>query len=283
MGQIFPQFLIIGAMKSGTTQLYHDLQQHPKICFSKGRKEIQLLSRYSDDKERIRQEYQKYYDGMEGFIRGEASTSYTLYPKFKKIPELANEILGEQVKLIYVIREPYSRMLSHYQHGFKHNHINSNDINQAIIEDESLVSGSKYYEQLEKWLSVYGEANHRVIIFEDYIRQRKESVKEIFKFLQVHDDFTIDENRGEKNEANSKVKIPPMLYRLTHNKFFLDHVNEKIPKKVKHFFKALFKEKMEVNLELGEEKKVAIKSELLADSIKLKEKFGLDLNVWQMK
>lgn len=41
---VWPNFLVIGAPKSGTTSLYHYLSQHPEIFLSRVRKEGRFFS-----------------------------------------------------------------------------------------------------------------------------------------------------------------------------------------------------------------------------------------------
>lgn len=86
-----PTFLIIGAMKSGTTSLHRYLDQHPQIQMS-ARKEPSFfsgpeagipytLSRVSDVKQ-----YEELFDPTVE-VRGEASPNYTIYPRRQGVPE----------------------------------------------------------------------------------------------------------------------------------------------------------------------------------------------------
>jgi hypothetical protein len=107
-----PDFIIIGAAKSGTTSLYHALARHPDVFMSEP-KEPEFFAR--DD---------LYAGGIEGYaalfgaagpdqICGEASTLYTLAPLFPDAaPRIARHV--PEAKLVYVLREPASRAYSYY-------------------------------------------------------------------------------------------------------------------------------------------------------------------------
>jgi hypothetical protein len=79
MGRL-PDFLIIGAMKAGTTSLYRDLLTNPAVFFPADKEPGNL----TDDRvlaEAGRREYELLFRGaVEGQICGEASTTYTKEP-----------------------------------------------------------------------------------------------------------------------------------------------------------------------------------------------------------
>ena len=50
-------------------------------------------------------------------IRGESSPHYTNRPRFDGVAERMRELLGSDVRLVYVVRDPIDRMLSHYLHN----------------------------------------------------------------------------------------------------------------------------------------------------------------------
>ena len=105
--------VIIGAMKCGTTSLYYYLAQHPEICPAI-RKETEFFSENQGHGVRVDK-----YEDLWDFDRSvhkyalEASTGYAKYPME---PNVANNILdyGIRPKFIYIIRNPFDRIQSHY-------------------------------------------------------------------------------------------------------------------------------------------------------------------------
>jgi hypothetical protein len=100
-----PTFIVIGAMKAGTTSLYHYLREHPQIFMPKA-KELDFFAVETTWRRGI-DWYAEQFAGAGGdeIARGEASTAYSKYPHYPNVPErIARAIPGCQ--LIYVVRLP---------------------------------------------------------------------------------------------------------------------------------------------------------------------------------
>src|SRR3712207_6354190 len=130
-----PNFLIIGAMKSGTTALYYYLEQHPEIYMSPV-KEPNFFS--SQEQENAADAvtdigtYQHLFRGVSGEKAiGEASHSY-LYE-----PGAAAEIRRylPEAKLIAILRNPIDRAYSHFLHMVRSGTEPLDDFAQALQEE----------------------------------------------------------------------------------------------------------------------------------------------------
>lgn len=122
---VLPDFLIVGAMRSGTTSLYNYLREHPAI-FMPALKEPQFFSYFgqpvSPHPPRIRrdpwnlEDYLKLFeDAPAGRIIGEASTTY-IYMYERAIPAI-EAVYGERaqdVRMIGILRNPIDRAWSLY-------------------------------------------------------------------------------------------------------------------------------------------------------------------------
>ncbi len=115
-----PDFLIIGAMKSGTTSLYYLLQQHPGICAA-STKEVGFLDR--PDFYRFGERwYGAHFPAPAALektsaklgyraVTGEASPAMIRHSyAIKAARHVPN------AKLIAILRDPVERAYSHYQH-----------------------------------------------------------------------------------------------------------------------------------------------------------------------
>lgn len=125
MSQGGPNFLIVGAAKSGTTSLYHYLNQHPDIYMSPV-KEPDYFGGYSwnlplhnihgpNPSLQIYQDwcdYLKLFSEGENKVTGEASPS-TLYYYKQSIPEINRRL--KNPKIIILVRDPVERAFSHYR------------------------------------------------------------------------------------------------------------------------------------------------------------------------
>ena len=122
-----PTFLIIGTMKGGTTSLHRYLRQHPEV-FMPERKELNFfLDEYAGPPIDPPEErnwsrgitwYERQFAGAEDERAvGEASANYSRYPTYPGVAERIAKIVPE-MKLIYLMRNPIDRVLSHYLHDF---------------------------------------------------------------------------------------------------------------------------------------------------------------------
>ena len=112
-----PDFIIIGAAKSGTTTLYQYLCRHPQIYMSTP-KEPDFFSLDMNYHKGI-EWYESLFDGAKPEqICGEASTTYSRWHQHPKAAERISQYLPK-VKLIYIMRHPVDRAYSFYAYRFK--------------------------------------------------------------------------------------------------------------------------------------------------------------------
>jgi len=186
-----PDFLVIGAMKSGTTTLYHDLSLNPNIFLPD--KETNGLATAI-----TRSEYlAKFQAARQSQICGDISTVYAMLPDSSDVVPRAREFLSPDTKIVYIVREPVGRTLSH------HNHMRTwtgptamgPDINVELRCRPELIDCSRYAMQLAPWIDCFGRSAVHVIVFEDYVQRRKQVIAELSRFLGVEPKVDgIDEN-----------------------------------------------------------------------------------------
>ncbi len=175
-----PDFIVIGAMKSATTTLHEQLARQPGIFMSRPKEP----NFFSDDEVFARgfDWYASLFEAApEGSIRGESSTHYTKRPNFPDTVErLASALPG--IKLIYVMRHPIERLLSHYGHEVTNGRTNLG-LRQAIEAVPELVDYSRYAMQLEPYLSAFGPANILPVFFRRIANQPQAELERICRFL----------------------------------------------------------------------------------------------------
>jgi hypothetical protein len=150
-----PDFLIIGAMKAGTTTLYHDLMRHPRIFLPEVKEPDALLSDNIFTSRNLRKYAQFFHPASLDQLCGEASTTYTKRPTFEGVADRALRLLGENLKLIYIVRNPLQRTLSHHRFLYQLG-LMEKDINRVIRSDPTLIDYSRYAMQIEPWLATFG-------------------------------------------------------------------------------------------------------------------------------
>lgn len=113
--RVCPDFLIIGARKSGTTSLHAWLARQPEL-FLPANKEPEFFSN-EDIWERGIGWYQGLFaDAGANQLVGEASVNYT-NPRYAATSALRISRANPGVRLIFVARNPVERLRSHYRHA----------------------------------------------------------------------------------------------------------------------------------------------------------------------
>ena len=181
-----PNVVIIGAMKSGTTSLHHYLNLHPEICMSR-QKELDFFNKDKNWNRGV-EWYRSHFVGQ-GKIYGESSPNYTDYPISKNVPQRMFSVIPA-AKLIYIVRNPIERIISHYTHlsaiGKE-----QQSIERALSELDSnlYVTRSKYYFQLSQFLEFYSPSNILVISSEELSNYPQKVILKVFQFLEVDREF----------------------------------------------------------------------------------------------
>lgn len=180
-----PRFLIIGAMKSGTTSLYRDLCANP-VVFMPDDKEPHSLCGNHVLTDAGRAEYERYFaKARPEQICGEASTGYTKSPDHPGVPGRAQQVLGGNLKLIYLVREPVARIISHHHHSHSTGVFDSADINIALHRFPQMIDWSRYAMQARLWIEAFGRDNLLIMRFEEYVADRRSGVEIASRFLGI--------------------------------------------------------------------------------------------------
>lgn len=264
--------IIIGAMKCGTSSLYSYLVKHPSICPSIV-KEPEYFSRnqahgYKVDK------YENLWDFDSNTHRYvlEASTGYTKYASEPNVPETIHKY-GILPKFIYIVRDPFVRTLSHYNHVRYKYDIGSD---WSILSDP-IIDVSKYFLQLERFREYFPKENLLILDFDDLKTDLQAVLDKVYDFLslakiQISDDFLVH------NKTNTLSKFQMFM----KQKSFLRRPYLLIPQGIRDVGKKIFKNYStleELRKLTNEEKKIM--HERLADDMKqFHKEYGFDVGKW---
>ncbi len=175
-----PTFILIGAMKCGTTSLHRYLDAHPEICVSEPKETDFFLQRTEKDLSWYRRRFAR-----EARAYGEASTNYTKYPEFRGVPQRMRQLLPE-VKLLYLVRDPIERALSHYAHN-RADGLEDQPLEEALWPpaESHYLQTSRYALQIAQYLEHYALDQLLVIEAERLRSERHAVLQAIFSFLEV--------------------------------------------------------------------------------------------------
>ena len=208
--RVLPNFFVIGPGRTGTTSLYHYLDQHPCITksaydelgyfddnFHLGFNWYRSLFPTKFTQQKVESKYKKFltYDVTPGYIRR---------------PWAARRISSyfPNTKLIAVLRNPVDKTYSHYNMGinegnekrsfeevikydleqlenFSDSYSKKSDDYFKNVVENSFVARGFYLEQLDIWFKLFPKKQILIIKSEDLANRTTEVVKDIFNFLMI--------------------------------------------------------------------------------------------------
>lgn len=205
-----PNFLILGAAKSGTTSLYHYVGQHQDVCLSQPKEPLFFESEYERGLTFYWERYFKEWSGQSAI--GEARV-YNLYLPY--VPDRIRESLPH-ARLIAVLRDPVDRAYSHWWHRYTRR-IERLSFEDAVADNlETLRAGPRfegeagarewqrglfknmngtrfrtyldvgyYADQLGRYLERFPREQLEVLLYEDLVRDPAAMARELWSFLDV--------------------------------------------------------------------------------------------------
>lgn len=203
-GGFLPNLLIVGAAKSGTTSLHEYLSLHPEI-FMSTKKELQLFSR---DDWRKRLGWYRAQFPVGALVRGESSPSYSMDPVLPHVPERMHSIVP-RARILYLVRDPIERLGAHWVEFFSLR-LESRSLTEALADYDSpsnvYVMTSRYAHQLTRYREWFPDAQIMVLDQRELRDARRETLRSVFAFLGVDDDFWSSEFDRVHNAREIKLR-----------------------------------------------------------------------------
>ena len=120
-------FIVIGAMKSGTTSLFRTLSRHPQLCQTRAEvpgvsftKEINYFNElYRKGHSPVHYDWRFPFDPSRHAWTLDVSPNYAKLPKTRAVPRRIAK-LGGEIKLAYILRDPIDRIESQIAHSMQH-------------------------------------------------------------------------------------------------------------------------------------------------------------------
>jgi len=204
----WPNFFIVGAPKAGTTSLYEYLNNIPGIFMSEEKEPYFFRTKKVSDLTTIKKkiEYLSLFEKKEDYLSlfekvknekiiGEGSTQYLSDPD-------SSNLIHQTVphaKILISLRDPVERAFSHYLMIRNRNFITisfheqlQKEINQnvEISTPRIRLEAGLYFEDVKRFLSTFGKNQVKIIIFEEFVENKKNTLEEIFMFLGLKSKVT---------------------------------------------------------------------------------------------
>ena len=214
-----PDFLILGAHKSGTTSLFHLLCRHPHVLRSLY-KEVNFFNR---NYQRGELWYRAHFPTERRKARARAVTveSSPLYFAAPEVPARVHALLPD-CRFLVLLRNPVDRLHSHYQHhrrlgrptppwsGFL------DGVRSCIRTDTddadhphlgyAAASRSRYHVILERWFALYPRERFLVLSYEETYAGMAATIARICKHVEIPP-WTPD--RQERRNTGSYSAMDP--------------------------------------------------------------------------
>lgn len=193
-----PDFLIIGAAKSGTTTLWRYLQRHPAIHMLEP-KEPEFFAKPEVYARGLEWYKSLFAAAPEGKVCGEASTTYSRWPHFGDVPQRIHDA-APGIKLIYLLRHPVDRAYSHYKHRMRLD-VPRMTFEEALEHDAMFIDTSLYMMQIERFMARFARASLHCVLVEDLRSDPAATLNGIQEFLGLEHDDLAREGAVEANTA----------------------------------------------------------------------------------
>ncbi|MBM7808954.1 hypothetical protein JOD57_004791 [Geodermatophilus bullaregiensis] len=219
-GRRLPTFLLIGAMKAGTTSLYHYLGAHPQVAVPQYKAPEFFVeeSNWHRGIDWYRRQFP--VTGPEVLAVGEASNSYAKHPRYRGVPARIAAHLPD-VRLLYVVRDPVARIRSHYETRAAEGSERA-PLAEAVFADPIYLDYSRYALQIDQYLEHFPREQLLVITSESLRRSREATMRRVYDFIGVDPDHApaeLDRDFYRTSDRAARSPVPLALRKFLKHRF----------------------------------------------------------------
>jgi hypothetical protein len=276
---MLPNLIVIGGQKCGTTSLHNYLSAHPQIAMSR-EKELDFFTSWG---QRRGLDWYEQHFTQPAPVRGESSPSYSAWPHILGVPEAIHETLDD-VRLIYLVRDPVDRIVSEYLHNVGHGQERRSLSRVAAergFEESPYVAKSRYAMQLERYLDLFDSSQLLVLTQESLSRDRLATLRVVFRFLGVEESFVSPRFARRYNKARDRRAGVALAERargaLGDQRF--ERLTGRVPRAAQRLGDRVVRRPIE-SPDLPEELRSRLVALLAEDTARLAGLTGLDLGHW---
>lgn len=211
----YPRLFHIGTQKAASTFLFNALKEHPNIALSSVT-EINFFSQHFEKD-------LSWYDDtfLKANNRIDTSPKYFMLGESvaPRIREYQDKHLGQKAKFLLILRNPIDYLASHFemqkQQGFFKNHPDKYPAAPKSLIDHiknypDYIDRAFYFKIFNNyWLKEFDKSQFKLVIFEEFINNKEEQIKEILSFFEL----PIIELHAKSASSNKLLKYD-FLFRL---------------------------------------------------------------------
>lgn len=174
----YPDFLVIGAPKCGTSWLHEVLESHPEVFIPPQRKEIHYFDRYIGKKP-ISWYLSFFNEARKSMVCGEITPSYLYLQDFRVF-----ERIKSLKHFVVILRDPVERCISHYRFRARIDNYRGS-FQEFLSNYPSALERGFYGKCLESFLEVYSREQLLVLFQEDAARSPQKITRLLADFLEL--------------------------------------------------------------------------------------------------
>lgn len=211
---VFPNFLIVGTRKGGTSSLQKYLRNHPDIFVAEGE-----LFFFSDEDKYNRgiEYYESFFSNCKNErIIGEKSNPYMIV---KEAPQRIREHFPK-MKLIFLLRHPVERAYSGYWQNVRSKKTfctfnEAIETNEIEYYDSTFIEVSSYSKQIKRFYKYFPKNQILIIKTEDLKNNRIATIKKVLEFLNakiiipknINEEYNIGKDNRKSIIIHNIVKL----------------------------------------------------------------------------
>ncbi len=258
----WPDFIVIGAGKSGTTALNKYLEQHREI-FMATQKEPNFFALESVDINDYEIEESREYHLQSVYEKDKYLDLFKGARRNQVLGEISNLYLNSEIacqsikgyvpdaKLIALLRQPTDRLYSRYLHLVREESVPKEGWDELFDKQTiwwrrpDLIKEGFYYRHLKTYFDTFPREQIRVYLYDDFRDDPAAILRDIFRFIGVNEKEPIDTdlvvNKSGRRKDNlfnkllgqngaminlSKTVLPGMHENLKNNRRVVKYLNK---------------------------------------------------------
>lgn len=219
-------FIVLGAMKCGTTTLHSILESHPDVAIVVEKEHDSFL-----DAHHAQVTARRIRDSSTA-VAGEVSTAYMQQPMYPPAAVTVLDALGSDIRLLAILRDPFERAVSHWRHWRQLGREAAGP--EALLDAANpYIAFSSYFRQLEPWIDAFGSEKICCIRLEDYRANPEETLGTVWDFLGVPRLRQPVDGLVHANSGNARLVAPRWTHRVLRSAAYRRVIRPLLPSNVR--------------------------------------------------
>ena len=300
---MMPNFFVVGAARASTTSFNRYLSQHPEIFIPQAKEMHFFAAEHfpctgpgDEGMNRLVIHDENQYAQLFSGVAGEKAIGETS-PFYLCLPGTAERIAQAipDARIIMILREPADRVFSAYMHLVR-------EVRETLSFEEGLSKEaerkqqgfepmwwykelSMYSSQVKRYLEVFGPEQVKVLVYEEFYAHPEQGLREVFAFLGVKEDISIDTSVRYNPAGEVKARrLYTFLTNFIRNpNAFEKRIKSLVPRKLRMVWATKAVGMLIRPVSIDPQFHAQLKEYFAEDVMKLEDLLHRDLQCWQYR